>query len=363
MNTLHFYQPKSDILAITLVLVGLAFFVMTNTAQAAQVGLAAQNATSEADQSNNLQNFIGNKEQTQGFLFKPAQNQVELRAYACFQGTNAKRKLQQLSPYIAESNVRKYQVSLANYLSTAFGLSERQVVRQLLVMGVKAKQTQAQHEFQRMGNEVCSQSIATIDGVGQKISDEFLAQLLPFEPASHYFYFGTEQENQQNIVQLITANQLKINDEFVTQASEVSYQNKAWQYLSFDLDSYKSLLTQVQKSVYLSISSSDRKQTERYQKALSAYFSQHGFEIKQSASNAYWYLDINVSKVTAEQARAFIAISVDATTDNTEQPRKLVITNSPSKVPVSATSNYDDAKAIEVHLELMQLAQKLVSSS
>ena len=293
--------------------------------------------------------------------FDPRARLAKINVRTCYNGSGAKTKVRKLTPFIVTAHLQNQYNDLTGRLAKTFKLSDSQVERQLLVLGIKAQSAQYTHQFDQIGNETCTHATTVINDVGKPLSDMALTNVIPFKAKSTLYYYGTQAQAQGRIKQFILEKEYSYSEDLAEQASKTIYASGKHQYIVFDSAHYKELLEQIKKSVHLRVTSSESRDALVYQQVLSGYLTQYGFAIESTPQNAYWLLDFNVSSSQSSNGQTFISLQVNAAPKE-QSNQSLLFKNEPSAIAVNGNDKASISKAVEVHLELMRLAQKLSST-
>ena len=296
--------------------------------------------------------FSSNAKGKVDYNFDPASRTLITQALICYPGSGAKSKLKTLAPKVTGQGLKEHIKAHEQTLIEQFGVPVNQINEHLFALQLKLKQADYQHEFNQLGNETCTLASTEIKDVGSDTFIDNLDELIPFESSTELFFFGPRQTFIEQVRQLTSSAGLPFESVIAEQTIKTIYSNNDEHYLSFDLDEYQSALLQQRKVVYLTGNNDSVA-------AVAAYLSDKGFTLATRREQAYWHIDTSLDIIKGNDGLTQIALSLTARHDGVATQ----FTNQPADMPITNINQATIIKTTAVHLELMSLAQSLLTTS
>lgn len=286
------------------------------------------------------------------YKFEPGKRSLTAQVFTCYPGANAKTKLKNLIPKVTavglKQNIKAHEAALIEQ----FGVPSNDINAHLFALQLKVRQANYQHDFNQQGNQTCTNATTTLTDIGTADFIKDLDELIPFKPQTQLFYFGRRDTIDQQIKDLILNNDLPIEPGALAQSTETVFGNGDEHYFTFDLEDYRAILTAQRKTVYLTGNSDSVA-------AVAAYLSDKGFTLTTEREQAYWHVNTELNIIKADNGLNQIALSLTAQHDDMTTQ----FVNKPADMPIANVNKASIVKTTAVHLELMSLAESLLTAS
>ena len=297
-----------------------------------------------------------------GVRFEVTDNleQIKVNVDTCYPGRAAKARLQMLVPTLAANDIKQRYQHWFNVVSSHVGINTQQTNTQLFLLQQRLKQTSFEHQYSQIGNETCTAASATVNNIGASNANAAqlnLDQLVPFGVPQHLYFIGTQSEFLTEITARLAEQKLTFDTDWL-QASMTtidtinSDHSEPLSYIHVDIDKYKQMAFAQYKRVFLLGDSA-------YHSTIVKYFTNKGLEITKQQQDAYWIIKPTLTIEALNPSANQVKLSIVADADSNQ----IQFDNTPSQLPLSNNpTDSSISKAILVHLELMDVANKLTSS-
>lgn len=283
---------------------------------------------------------------THGVSYDPETQMLNVQTDLCLYGRGIQQALVETSYKNLNNYLRVEYRNIATDIANTHNLKkvQRQYIEYLLTL--KLNKSTMQHEYRFEGNDTCTQARANFE-LNDHVKFE---SLFDFPPPSSLFFVANSENLEQVLKEKLIAFDTAIKPELFTShlvsLDNLVEKNQNLTFYQFDLDAYKSSLTQASNSVFVIAKGP-------YVKLLEQYLQSKSYSIQSSSDNAYWTLRVNANI----ESQKYLSLQIQIENKDGFQT---TLFNNPRQLPATTLGNpVMLEKFFTVHLELMKLNDQL----